>query len=82
MTDDGREDEGRGLRDDGRGEMDEGRRTREDGRGMEVGDLRSEVEGQQLQIKSAKDLKVYQKAYAFCRPSSKRSDRPSPIGPQ
>jgi hypothetical protein len=45
---------------------------------MEVGRLRSEIRGQQLQIKSAKDLKVYHKAYAlamekmadaFCRPS-------------
>jgi hypothetical protein len=37
---------------EGRGTMDEGRR-------------RSEIRGQQLQIKSAKDLKVCQKAYAL-----------------
>ena len=36
------------------------------GRRTEVGKRqRSEVGGQQLQIKSAIDLKVYQKAYAF-----------------
>ena len=40
------------MTDEGRGTMDEGRR-------------RSEIRGQQLQIKSAKDLKVYQKAYAL-----------------
>ena len=37
---------------EGRGTMDDGRRS-------------SEIRGQQLQIKSAKDLKVYQKAYAL-----------------
>jgi hypothetical protein len=43
-----------GRENDGRGKRDEGRR-------------RSESRGQQLQIKSAKDLKVYQKAYALAK---------------
>jgi len=34
-------------------------------RKSEVGSRRSEIRGQLLQIKSAKDLKVYQKAYAL-----------------
>ncbi len=37
--------------------------TGDGGRKAEVGDRKSEIRGQQLQIKWAKDLEVYQKAY-------------------
>ena len=40
--------------------------TKDDGRwAKDAGRRKSEIRGQQLQIKSAKDLKVYQKAYAL-----------------
>ena len=54
--------------DEGRGEMDDvlqGWRAEGGGRKAEVRGQRSEIRGQQLQIDSAKDLKVYQKAYAL-----------------
>ena len=104
------------------GREDEGRRTREDGRHTTgAGGRRKMDEKRTKKIKSVRDLKVYRKAFdsameisfhckyineetfhrldenyehifamlhsmekkadAFCRPSSKRSDRPSPIGP-
>ena len=45
------------LRDEKRGKMDD--RTKE--KRSEVGDRKSEIGGKQLQIKSAKDLRDYQK---------------------
>ena len=47
-----REEEGRWTTDE---------RTKE--KSSEIGDRKSEIGGKQLQIKSAKDLQVYQKAY-------------------
>jgi hypothetical protein len=56
---------GRRTRDEGRSARDEGLRSEVGRLRSEARDRRSEVRGQQLQIDSAIDLKVYQKAYAL-----------------